>query len=291
MSKVTYIAKILRPLKNQENLEPWEIKSKEVGYIFLEENDDRILIQVDDVKNACFEYKDEFGESHEVKKKMKQLGNYTRRNLTEFKCDSGDYIQICPNQEKNQTTRMLAFASSGSGKSCYISKFMRQFNLFYPESSIYIFSTKDSDEAFSNIKNLEYIELDDLSESLTQNNFEEGSLIVFDDIDSISNRELKKNVLATQKQLLNVGRSKKLHIVSTVHKVRGGNETMAVINESNVNVLFTRSNKAANLSYLKDKLGLEKSVYDDILNQKSRSVAIVTSYPNYWVSENTIKLF
>lgn len=243
-----------------------------------------------DKTEKCFHIDDE---SMTINKNKKlQNWEYTTRNINEVNVKHGDLLQICPNVEKEQCDRYNIFAVPGAGKSTFVSKYCIEYNNLFPNNVIYMISSKTEDKAFNDVKNFEYIILEDLLEyqdGLSQNEFK-NCCVIFDDVNSIADKKLKDIVNKSKTQLLSVGRSNNINVLSTAHKGKAGQDSIYTIETATHHVIFPGSNKAQNIAYMKDKVGLHKKTIEEIMNEQTRYVIITNSFPQYYMTETKIKM-
>lgn len=180
---------------------------------------------------------------------------------------------------------------SGSGKSSYGIKLIKPYLKFF-DKPFYLFSRTDykTDPAFNGLKPMQ-IPIDDdllkhpidITKELTG-----GSLVFFDDCNTIQNEKLRKVVQKMMEDILEVGRKLDITIVITSHLVIPSQREFArtIMNELQSLTIFPRSGSAQQINYsLKTYFGLSKSQIEDILKLKSRWVTISKSYPMYVLSE------
>jgi len=203
-------------------------------------------------------------------------------------CESKESVQVMP---PNNHFAMGVYGSSGVGKSFFISQFVKQFKKKFPAKPIYIFSPINDDPAFVKL-NAIYIKIDDsiLRDELQTKEFENG-LCIFDDIESVS-KQYFKAIQLFRDQCLEVGRHSGINIISVSHVIQAGNLTKKIINESDMSVVFPRSNFSAIEKLVRNNYGFGR---DDIkylrnLAKTSRWVCIKRSYPSAIMSEHEIKI-
>ena len=94
-----------------------------------------------------------------------------------------------------KSNHMYVAGATGSGKSYWIADYLKLVNKYQKDREIFIFSDVDYDEAFAPLKNITRITLDAslITEPISPEELE-NSVCIFDDIDSIQNKALKKTV-------------------------------------------------------------------------------------------------
>lgn len=211
-------------------------------------------------------------------------------NDTFFCCPD---IDIDIDEPFSKSNHIYVAGSSGCGKSYWISQYLKLINKYQKNRDIFIFSDVEYDEAFDEgLKNVQRISLD---ETLIDDPIEpeelRDSVCVFDDIDSIQNKQLKKTVYTLMNSLYRRGRHENITCISSTHNITDYTKSRVPINESSLIVLFCRSGSTAGQKYILERYcGLDKSVIKDIMKVKSRSVQIHKSYPQFYSWSKGIKL-
>ena len=146
-----------------------------------------------------------------------------------------------------ESSRIGVFGPSGVGKSTWISNFLKKYLEYYPKNHIYVFSPKIDDPAFKGIKNLDYVKLDS---SVVEFPFEvaefANSVCLFDDIESITDKQINLSVRRFRDQCYEIGRAPSNITTIAVHHIILANEkTKIILNESDQVVLFPKSNFSA----------------------------------------------
>lgn len=159
----------------------------------------------------------------------------------------------------------------------------------YKDAPIILFSEKNHDPQFDDeITNLTRKKIDDKFFEVNWEDVESlgQCLLIFDDIDSISPAKLKNAVYNLLNKALKLGRSYKVSVFVSSHSSCSGNETKAMLNESDYLVFFP-STYNRNVKYLCDNyLGLNKYQIDKIRKNKSRWCCIKKTYPNVCIQEH-----
>ena len=166
-----------------------------------------------------------------------------------------------------ENPRVYVFGQSGSGKSTFVSNFLCEGWQLLNKSkdiNIYLISRKPEDKAFDSNPNVTRIPLESFTyqeedeyevdeetgkkkkkkkgkvkSRWSIDDFEDGSCVIFDDIDTLQG-ELKKAVWGLRDELLTMGRSKGICITSIAHIAMGNGMTKISVNESNMIVWFPR---------------------------------------------------
>jgi hypothetical protein len=226
-----------------------------------------------------------------IDEKTKESNKQLRFNDSEFLCCPDIDIDI--KEPFVKSNHIYVAGSSGCGKSYWISNYLKLINKYQKKRDIFIFSDVEFDDAFDKgIKNVQRIAL---NERLIDDPIEpeelKDSVCVFDDIDSIQNKQLKNTVYTLMNSLYRRGRHENITCISSTHNITDYTKSRVPINESSLIVLFCRSGSTAGQKYILERYcGLDKSVIKDIMNIKSRSVQIHKSYPQFYSWNKGIKI-
>lgn len=189
----------------------------------------------------------------------------------------------------NRERDILAFfAPSGAGKSTLVRVFCQNYNIKHPSNNIYLFSKIKDDESLKGIKNLKVVRIDDriYKEPLNYTDFE-NACVIYDDVDTISNKDYEKALLNLQRDILNCGRHSKTTFLATSHIATRGAKSKDLINESHQIVIYPSSGTTYEY-LLQTYVGMSKKQYLAIKNLKSRWVNVVRSFPIVIFTEKEI---
>ena len=194
---------------------------------------------------------------------------------------------------KTGRTIFYVTAPSGAGKS-YISKqIIMEYRKLHPKNQIYVFSSLETDPTLDSLKYIKRIKIsrpEFLESELTAEDFKD-SLVLYDDIDCISDRKKLKKVQDSLNSILQTGRHFNVSCIYTSHASTSGNATKIILNESHIIVLFPSCAGGKMLKYVCDQyLGLSKTQIEKMKNTKSRWVAVVRKFPRAIVTQNEVSL-
>jgi len=196
------------------------------------------------------------------------------------------HIQVIPQHE---SSRIAVMGPSGAGKSVWISNFLKQYRKKYPKNEIYVFSPLKDDPAFEDIK-LKYVKIDEsiLEDPLEVKEFENGCL-VFDDIESIREKQLFDCVQRFRDAVLETGRHYNETCICVSHVILNQNATKRILNECNV-CIFPKTNWSQISNLCRRYYGFSKDDLNYLKNVKSRWAYIRRDYPTTIVSEQSVKM-
>lgn len=195
-------------------------------------------------------------------------------------------FSIIPNTEKERDVGLVTGAS-GSGKSTFIKNYCKEYKRTFKNRQIYMFSNLSYDETLKDLK-INRIKIDDslITDPITVEDFKE-SLVLFDDIDVIKDKQLKEVVYQIMNEILETGRHYKVSCIMTVHYPTGNN-LRRILNECHWFVYFPWGATRATDYVLKNYLGVDKDIIKKIKATRSRWACIFKNYPQAVVTENNI---
>jgi hypothetical protein len=214
-------------------------------------------------------------------------GDEDKKERKEFIIHDGGKLQPLPNFTK--TERLYIAGPTESGKSFYIKNFLLQYRKVYPHRDIHIFSNVESDKEIDVIPRIKKYKLD--LQLNSQNGFIKSeklanSMVVFDDIDRIQNKNISTIIKNLRDDLLTKGRHDDISVIVTNHLLTDYKDTRIILNESNSFTFYPKSGSVYGLNYiLKTYLGLSKEQIKKVMNLNSRWVTIYKLYPNYVLYE------
>lgn len=196
-----------------------------------------------------------------------------------------------PLPDINQRSVLYCFGPSGSGKSTYVREFIRNFVRIYPDAPIFLFSRVEEDPAFSEF-DIIHVPLCDqlLNAPIMAADLPRGSLCIFDDIDSIDDKEIRECVMSIRSDILEIGRHRRLHCCVTSHLASDYRKTRTIINEATQITFFPGNPQGAIRQFLNVKLGLDKKTCDQILKSPSRWVTISPRFPMFYFDKYKVYL-
>lgn len=189
---------------------------------------------------------------------------------------------------------MYISGASGSGKSHYISIYVKNQLKMFPDTRCLLISKITDDPAFKDIP-FKVVPITDnlIKEPLEYEEADEDSLFVFDDIDTISNEKLRKSVYNFLNQLVELGRHKRIKVLITCHLLIGNDrkQSRTMINESNTITIFPDGLAPRQAKYaLTGHANLDGEQVDKILAMKSRWITIFKRSPQLILTETEVRL-
>ena len=188
--------------------------------------------------------------------------------------------------------RMFVSGLSGSGKSYFIANFLKFNKPTKKEAGIFLFSPISDDKAFKSIKNLIHLDLDEIREEmegdeLSIEHIPEGSVVIFDDIESYKKEEAQR-YMELRDIFLERGRHLDISTICVSHNCMNGNKTKSSLRESQFFCLFPSANKRDVQNLLKTYGGLETGMINCLMNLKTRSLFFKKTIPQYAIGEHDV---
>ena len=198
----------------------------------------------------------------------------------------GENIFLAPRGKERDV--LYITGSSGSGKSHFAGEYIEEYVKKYPKNPIYVLSTISQDESIDKVKAVQRVNLGEefMNTVFTLEDFE-NSLLLFDDIDVIVNKKLKKKLFDILNNLLQTGRHSSTTIIYTSHIATNGNDTRVILSEATSITCFPKTMNGRSRDYLlKSYIGLNQIEIEEIKCLKSRSVTFIRGFPGVVLHEN-----
>jgi len=212
-----------------------------------------------------------------------------KTSFKNLKISNDSKFQQLPN---NKTEREILYITgcSGSGKSTYTRMYLEQYKKKFKSNPIYMFSSLKEDESLDSVKPQRF----KIDESLYLNPLQaeelKDSVVIFDDIDVISNRKIKEAVYNILNQVLEIGRHYRTSCIVTNHLPTNGNWTRRILNESSSYIYFPASAGGKVKYLLTEYLDIDKKQIKYFKNCHTRWVCIGKNFPQYYITEHEIGL-
>ena len=198
-------------------------------------------------------------------------------------------LQQAPDTTKEREILYIT-GPSGSGKSTYTRKFLEQYRKKHRDHPIYLFSSLPEDESLDKIKP-QRIRLDEnIYEDPIHVEDLETSVVIFDDIDVISDRKIRDAVYTILNNVLEIGRHYNITCVVTNHLPTNGKDTRRILNEAHAVVYFPHSASGKIKYLLTEYLGVDKKMIAHFKWANSRWCCIFKNYPHIYMLEHEVGL-
>tara|TARA_R110000796_G_scaffold37061_1_gene93779 strand:+ start:158 stop:1084 length:927 start_codon:yes stop_codon:yes gene_type:complete len=202
---------------------------------------------------------------------MKMISNNENREIV---LEDGELVPIFDtNQERSV---FMITGMSGSGKSTYTAALCKTYHQQFPKNKIILFSNKPSDPVFDILSYIDRITITEelVKDPITLNELE-NSLVLFDDVECNTSKEIDKELTRISDLILMQGRSFKCSFVYITHQANNYKATRNILNEAHHVVVFPAMCTRYSLNYLfKNYFGFEKETIAKICKLPSRWVQV-----------------
>jgi hypothetical protein len=192
------------------------------------------------------------------------------------------------------TSRSILYitGASGSGKSTYTANYAKLYKQIFKKNNVYVFSALKDDPSLDIIKPKRLkIDKESLIDDPILIDDLKDSLCIFDDIDVISNKELKEAVYNILNEILETGRHFNISCIITNHLPSSGHLTRRILNECHSITYFPHSGNNGKLKkFLIDQIGLDKADFIKNKKSKSRWATVFKNYPMVNMTEREIRI-
>lgn len=164
---------------------------------------------------------------------------------------------------------------SGSGKSYYAGNLVEIYHRLYPDRKVLLFSNKLEDPAFDE-RDVNRVPLD---ESLYLDKLDledlEDSLVIFDDVECVKDKEVQAELNRLSEMILQQGRSRHIDMIYIAHLANDYKKSRIIINECHAITVFPQFTTPYALKYLFQKyFGFDKKGVEKVVDLPSRWVTI-----------------
>jgi hypothetical protein len=198
---------------------------------------------------------------------------------------SGGLFAPIPNFELSRETPYIA-APSGAGKSTYAAMLCDSYRLVDPKKKIHIFSRLGTDKALDYLEPIRHEIKADMKDAKFEPAAFEGSVVIFDDIDTIPDKKVAEKVQKLRDDLLETGRHESVTVISTSHQIMNYKKTRTLLNEASSVTVFPASGSKYHVQrYLKEYAGCSPAMIKKLVALPTRWLTHVRSAPQYFLHE------
>jgi len=208
---------------------------------------------------------------------------FDRLVLKKGKIQSLPRVNICE--------KLYIAGVSGSGKSTYTGKWLKEFKKIFPDDDLILFSSVIEDDALDKFDPVrvpvdETLITDPLSIQDLSN-----SVCIFDDTNTIRQTPFRKAIEGVQSEVVEIGRHYNTRCIVTSHILQDYKRTRQILNESTSCTFFPKASGQIHIkNYLFNFVGLDKEQVSRVLKLPSRFVTLYRTYPSYILWERGICL-
>jgi hypothetical protein len=181
------------------------------------------------------------------------------------------------------------------GKSTWVAKTVRLWKherrSLGLNDTVYLFSRVSCDHVFKNLGVTHIL----INEELTESPFEvdeelQDCMVIFDDIDSITDKVLREYMWELRDELLGVGSHIGTYVINTSHELTNWKSTRSSLKEATSITMFPGAERQKIKDFLKEKQGLSKQQVEAIMALKTRWITLYRYYPPYLVHERGVMM-
>lgn len=198
-----------------------------------------------------------------------------------YECKPDEVLKLIPIFTRERNVLYIT-GMSGSGKSYFLNQYIIQYKKQFPKRKIYLFSSLTSDKTLDSNKTINRVNLDkDFMEAQFDVEDFQDSVIIFDDIDVLRQKDLKSKIIGLMNTLLCTGRHVNCDVIYTSHNACCGDLTKVILCEATHMVFFPKNSGTRSLNYLlSNYAGMNKKEIEQLRQLKTRSVCLIKTYPN-----------
>ena len=165
---------------------------------------------------------------------------------------------------------------------------------------VYIFSSVDEDPSYDGLRQIYgdrfvYKDPRDLEPSdLNIRSYDKKSVLIFDDVNSIGDKKIKKMVIQFRNNLLEIARHRSLVIINSEHLYHNRNQTAKLRNSSKYMVFFPRNSPKAIDDVFENSMNLNRHERVDLIKKivkEGRAQFISMDDPPYIINSKRCQLF
>ena len=199
---------------------------------------------------------------------------------------SGNF-QIAPSNIYGAPSRIYYAGMPGSGKTFALAEFVVLFKKYKPNYRIYLLSQKPNDKLLDKLIH-KRIPLDSLPDANFEAEDFKESLLIADDVDTISDKTVEKATFDLIDKCLEVGRSLDTFMCLTMHLPANNKQTRRILNSSTHYVYFKNSSSHGNNYVLENYYGFDKKEIQKLSKLSGRSVTIIRDVPQLVMSNDLL---
>ena len=201
-----------------------------------------------------------------------------------------------------QTENISIWGGSGSGKTFFVQSLFREGGPLEGKRVYYFSPAGPEDRTLQPLikerkrkKNLTFINLEkfaSLPKRLRVEDLDEGSVCVFDDVESLP-PAIRARVSQLLNSLLVRGRHKGMRTITIMHAINSGAFSKMVHIETSLSILMHRSMPQAQVrKYLMDRVGMSASEMREVFKdaRESRFIAINFQQPVTAITEHSVRI-
>ena len=218
---------------------------------------------------------------------LKKINDSVNGMMEKVKIDDGIIVPI-PGQEREC---LYIAGPSGSGKSTYAARYIKLYKKLFPKNKLYVFSNVKEDEALDKLIDGKTGYRIELNHELVDDPYDakefKNSIVLFDDIDYITDEDIRKVIKHLRDTLLEVGRHYNTYVITTAHNLTAGKDSRLALLESTSITFFPKGGDTMHIKrMLKEYVGLSQKQMNYVLNSGETWVTIYKRFPIFVLTSN-----
>lgn len=186
-------------------------------------------------------------------------------------------FQLIPDKNYERQIHYVTGAS-GSGKSTFVSNYLKEYKKMFKQNPSYLFSHVKEDDKLDKLKPMRIKLGGKLVEDPITNEMMKDSVAIFDDIDVIKDKDIKNAVEGIRDEILETGRHHNTSALITNH-LPTGRELKRVLNECHTMTWFPMNYNRQQKYFLENYAGFDKNQIKRIRKSGSRWACFFRHYP------------
>jgi hypothetical protein len=178
---------------------------------------------------------------------------------------------------------------SGSGKSYYSADFIKQYVKVHPKNGVYLISSLMEDKCLDKIPQIKRVKIktpEFLAADFSDISKMKNSLILFDDIDCMTDKKILKKVYEIMDLVLQTGRKYNVTMIHTSHSACDGAYTKLILNEAHSTTFSINGMSNVSMKYLCNSyLGLTLKQIEALKKTKTRWVTVFKTCPEVMMTQ------
>jgi hypothetical protein len=229
---------------------------------------------------------DEISIYNEVKRKCELI--------SDIKITNG-YFEQYPNtsincDKTNNRDVLYASGAGGSGKSTYISRYLKNYKLAFPHRDIYVFSRHTDEQEIDKLKPIKVPINEKLLTMKLDLDMMKDSCVVFDDCGAIPDKKINDFLYKLMNDLLENSRHHNINICVTSHVPSNYTKTRLLLAEMTHFILFNTGSRKQIDYVLTNYLGFTKQQLKELYKLNTRWWCISKLNPQWVMYERGIYL-
>ncbi len=219
------------------------------------------------------------------------------REFDEINLETNQEFQLTPRKDRDRDIIYVA-GIQNVGKSYWIKNYIQAYRkTFNKEIPIYFFSDLKTDKTLEEIEGeFKRIPIDNslITDPITMDDFEEvykkygRFLVIFDDVDNISDKKLNLSLYNLIRNLIHIGRHWGADILISTHTIADKNKTKDILNSCDSIVIFPFSITRTTRYAMKEYFDVDEKQLKEFKKLNSRWLVFTRGLPRMVISQRKV---